>query len=208
MPVARKRERSNRALLALRPQPSNLSSKILGSLYAGMRIDPGRSRSQKPKVATVWNKQATLGPSVQSSRGGVRRAVDHRSWGARTGFHKVADHPITGPLAAGTMGVIPWSGDLHNPKNPDILFVRIVQIVGPDEILAEIPVTYYQRGDDGRIYKHAENESVYIKGLSIEDVADDQQFQTKLIFKVTKTKRCRTSIGGTNTVFVLEPAKE
>jgi hypothetical protein len=57
MPVARKRERSNRALLALRPQPSNLSSKILGSLYPQSRLVIGEAGWAS--VASEFGKRAS-----------------------------------------------------------------------------------------------------------------------------------------------------
>ena len=110
-----------------------------------------------------------------------------------------AEQDFAYPIGVGSTGVL---------KKP----VHLIQIAGPDEMLAEIEVALKAVDPVTGVHYYRYNEKppvlFYIRGLSTDGLVDDQYFNTTGLFKITGTRRYATTMGGTKTVFVLEPTTE
>jgi hypothetical protein len=108
---------------------------------------------------------------------------------------KLADQRLADPIGVGSVGVL--------------YSVHVVQITGPDEMLAEIPVAYiYESRMYDKPVHSSRKELVFIKGVSTDGLIDGHDLKTESVFRITGTKRYGTAMGGTKTVFVLEPTSE
>jgi len=108
---------------------------------------------------------------------------------------KLADQQLADPIGVGSAGVL--------------YSMHVVQITAPDEMLAEIPVAYvHEVAWADRPLHSSRKELVFIKGVPTDRLVDGYEYKTKSVFRITGTKRYSTAIGGSKTVFVLEPDSE
>ncbi len=130
----------------------------------------------------------------------------------RMAAEKLRRTPVADPLKVGMVGI---------SRNGEF---KVIQVVGPDEMLAEVSAEYEAPGPGydkmildpndgtytrvpipGPMQKDSKPKEVWIKGVSTQGLIDGMQTTRWDVFKVTGTKTYRTPIGGSETVFALAP---
>ncbi len=111
---------------------------------------------------------------------------------------------IYAPIEVGMIGRL----DRIRPAGGSPLNVRLFQIAGPMDALAYVFARVEKLHPDPRSYRHIDHKRtlVWLSRVSTKGRADDQALLIKGHFKVTGTKRYKTTTGS-KTVFVLEPQR-
>ena len=158
--------------------------------------------SYDPQKAADWQKREQQA-TAERQKAEQQRALRE----------KLSKTPLAEPLKVGMVGV---------SRNGEF---KVVQVVGPNEMLAEISTEYEtehvaeqwvpaypgvtgMRGHtiqvQGPLVKDSKPNEVWVKGISTAGLIDGVEINRKDVFKVTGTKTYTTGMGVT-TVFMLEP---